>query len=70
MTVEERDLKYIWHPCSQMKDYETFPPIPIERGEGVYLYGIGATFSGTATLVSMRRLPINSADWNTLSLPI
>lgn len=40
MTVEERDLKYIWHPCSQMKDYETFPPIPIERGEGVYLYGI------------------------------
>ena len=39
MTVEERDLKYIWHPCSQMKDYETFPPIPIERGEGVYLYG-------------------------------
>lgn len=39
MTLEERDLKYIWHPCSQMKDYETFPPIPIERGEGVYLYG-------------------------------
>lgn len=34
----ERDLKYIWHPCSQMKDYEELPPIVIERGEGLYLY--------------------------------
>ena len=34
----EKDLKYIWHPCSQMKDYETLPPIVIDRGEGIYLY--------------------------------
>ncbi|CDE88688.1 TPA: adenosylmethionine--8-amino-7-oxononanoate transaminase [Candidatus Gastranaerophilales bacterium HUM_20] len=34
----EKDLKYIWHPCSQMKDYETLPPIVIEKGKGVYLY--------------------------------
>ncbi len=34
----EKDLKYIWHPCSQMKDYETLKPIVIERGKGVYLY--------------------------------
>ena len=34
----ERDLKYIWHPCSQMKDYAELPPIVIERGDGVYLY--------------------------------
>ncbi len=35
----EEDLKYIFHPCSQMKDYEeNLPLIPIERGEGVYLY--------------------------------
>lgn len=34
----EKDLKYIWHPCSQMKDYETLKPIVIEKGEGVYLY--------------------------------
>jgi len=34
----EKDLKYIWHPCSQMKDYETLAPIVIERGEGIYLY--------------------------------
>ncbi|WP_342601261.1 adenosylmethionine--8-amino-7-oxononanoate transaminase [Psychrobacillus sp. FSL H8-0483] len=32
------DLKHIWHPCSQMKDYESFPPIVIECGEGVWLY--------------------------------
>ena len=34
----EKDLKYIWHPCSQMKDYETLKPIVIERGKGIYLY--------------------------------
>lgn len=34
----EEDLKYIWHPCSQMKDYEELKPIVIEKGEGVYLY--------------------------------
>ena len=38
MTLEERDLKYIWHPCSQMKDYEELPPIIVERGKGIYLY--------------------------------
>jgi adenosylmethionine-8-amino-7-oxononanoate aminotransferase len=38
--LQEKDLKYIWHPCSQMKDYETFPPIVIKRGEGVFLEDI------------------------------
>lgn len=36
--LQKRDLEHIWHPCSQMKDYEVFPPIVIERGEGVFLY--------------------------------
>lgn len=36
-TIKNDDLKYIWHPCSQMKDYETLPLIPIKRGEGIYL---------------------------------
>ena len=36
----EEDLKYIWHPCSQMKDYETLPPIVIDHGKGSYLYDI------------------------------
>ena len=38
MDWQKEDLKYIWHPCSQMKDYETLPPIVIERGEGINLY--------------------------------
>ena len=32
------DLEYIWHPCTQMKDHETLPLIPIKRAKGVYLY--------------------------------
>ncbi|MGL4741243.1 MAG: adenosylmethionine--8-amino-7-oxononanoate transaminase [Sarcina sp.] len=36
----EKDLRYIWHPCSQMKDYEELKPIIIERGKGPYLYDI------------------------------
>ena len=38
MDLAERDLKYIWHPCSQMKDYEQFKPIVADRGQGVYIY--------------------------------
>jgi adenosylmethionine---8-amino-7-oxononanoate aminotransferase len=33
-----RDLRHVWHPCTQMKDHEGLPPIPISRGEGVWLY--------------------------------
>lgn len=32
------DLRYIWHPCTQMKDMEDFPILPIKSGKGVYLY--------------------------------
>lgn len=34
----QRDLEVIWHPCTQMKDHETLPLIPIKSGQGVYLY--------------------------------
>ncbi len=34
------DRKHIWHPCTQEKDHEALPPIPIERGDGVYLYAV------------------------------
>lgn len=37
---QEKDLKYIWHPCSQMKDYEELPPIVIDHAQGVNLYDI------------------------------
>lgn len=35
--LTERDLSVLWHPCTQMKDHETLPMIPIRRGEGVWL---------------------------------
>jgi len=35
--LKQRDLKVLWHPCTQMKDHETLPMIPIRRGQGVWL---------------------------------
>lgn len=37
---QKEDLKYIWHPCSQMKDYEELLPIVIEKAKGINLYDI------------------------------
>ncbi|RLA67747.1 MAG: adenosylmethionine--8-amino-7-oxononanoate transaminase [Epsilonproteobacteria bacterium] len=34
----QRDLEVIWHPCTQMKDHETLPVVPIKSAKGVYLY--------------------------------
>ena len=36
----KKDLEYIWHPCSQMKDYEDLPPIVIDKADGLYLYDV------------------------------
>ena len=38
----EKDLKYVWHPDTQHKQYEgkDFKPTIIEKGEGIYLYDI------------------------------
>lgn len=40
MDWAKEDLKYIWHPGSQMKDYEELPPIVAERGRGLWLYDV------------------------------
>jgi adenosylmethionine-8-amino-7-oxononanoate aminotransferase len=32
-----RDLAHVWHPCTQMKDHEHLPLVPIRRGSGVWL---------------------------------
>jgi len=32
-----RDLAHVWHPCTQMKDHEQLPLIPIRRGQGAWL---------------------------------
>jgi adenosylmethionine---8-amino-7-oxononanoate aminotransferase len=34
----QRSLQAVWHPCTQMKNHETLPLVPIARGEGVWLY--------------------------------
>ena len=33
----ERDLAHVWHPCTQMKDHESVPMIPLRAGSGVWL---------------------------------
>ena len=33
----ERDLAVLWHPCTQMKDHEWLPLVPIRSGKGVWL---------------------------------
>ncbi len=36
--LARRDLRVVWHPCTQMKDHEWLPMVPIARGEGVWLH--------------------------------
>lgn len=40
----ERDLKNIWHPYTQMKDAEQWPPILIDKAEGVKLFDSDGNF--------------------------
>jgi len=35
--LKNRDLDVLWHPCSQMKDYEQLPLTPVKKGSGVWL---------------------------------
>lgn len=35
--LQKKDLKYIFHPCAQMKDFEEIPPLVIKKAEGLYL---------------------------------
>jgi adenosylmethionine-8-amino-7-oxononanoate aminotransferase len=37
LELKKRDLEVLWHPCTQMKDHETLPLIPIKKAHGVYL---------------------------------
>lgn len=34
----EKDLKHIWHPCMQMKDFEQYPPLVVHKARGSYLF--------------------------------
>lgn len=33
-----RSMQAVWHPCTQMKNHEALPLVPIQRGEGVWLH--------------------------------
>ena len=35
--LQKKDLKYVFHPCTQMKDFEENPPLVIKKGDGLYL---------------------------------
>lgn len=37
-TLRKQDIEHIFHPCSQMKDYEDIDLIPIKSAKGMYLY--------------------------------
>ncbi|MBA2652231.1 MAG: adenosylmethionine--8-amino-7-oxononanoate transaminase [Tatlockia sp.] len=38
MQLIEKDLRHIWHPCTQMKDFEHCPPLIVNQAKGSYLY--------------------------------
>lgn len=40
----KKDLKYNWHPYTQMKDCLALPPILIEKARGIRLYGADGKF--------------------------
>ena len=40
----KKDLEYVWHPYTQMKDCETLPPILIDRAGGVKLFDADGNF--------------------------
>ncbi|HLD95659.1 MAG TPA: adenosylmethionine--8-amino-7-oxononanoate transaminase, partial [Alphaproteobacteria bacterium] len=36
-SLQDLDLNYTWHPCSQMKDYKSFKPLVIKGAKGAYI---------------------------------
>ncbi len=39
-TLSKWDRQYVWHPFTQMKEWEEEDPLIIERGDGIYLYDV------------------------------
>ena len=37
LDLVQRDLAAVWHPCTQMKDHDWLPLIPVRKGKGVWL---------------------------------
>ena len=62
-----RSLSAVWHPCTQMKQHENLPLVPIARGSGVWLYDmdgkryLDAVSSWWVNLFGHGNLRINAA---------
>ena len=39
-SLEETDKRYVWHPFTQMKDWQDEEIVIIKKGKGVYLEDI------------------------------
>lgn len=37
-SIIAKDLRHIWHPCTQMRDFEQFPPLLVHGAKGSYLH--------------------------------
>ena len=37
-SLEQRSRQVVWHPCTQMRQLEDFPPLAVTRAAGVWLY--------------------------------
>ncbi|MHC4762745.1 MAG: adenosylmethionine--8-amino-7-oxononanoate transaminase [Planctomycetota bacterium] len=40
----KKDLKYLWHPYTQMKDCQTSPPLLIDKADGIKLFDSKGNF--------------------------
>jgi len=38
VSLVDRSLAAVWHPCTQMKQHESYPLIAISKGKGAWLY--------------------------------
>ncbi len=36
--LQQRSLDAVWHPCTQMKQHETYPLVPVVSGKGIWLH--------------------------------
>jgi adenosylmethionine---8-amino-7-oxononanoate aminotransferase len=57
-SLSSRDLSVLWHPCTQMKDHEIFPIIPIKKGQGIWL----EDFDGNRYLDAISSWWVNHAN--------
>jgi len=64
---QQRSRRHVWHPCTQSIRLEAVPPLPIARGEGVWLYDhdgrryLDATSSWWVNLFGHAHPAINAA---------